>query len=73
MEGRWGPHKWVGVGRRGPPQALDAAEQTYRIILIGQKVLPDPNLLNCKKVMENAKLNDFDMREVRKCYRILFY
>ena len=45
VEGRWGPHKWVGVGRRGPPQALDAAKQTYRIFFIGQKVLPDPILV----------------------------
>ena len=47
MEGRWGPHRWVGVGRRGPPQALDAAEKTnISHFFTGQEVLPDLNLLN---------------------------
>ena len=41
--------------------------------LKGQKVLPDPILRKCQKVMENAKMNDFDMKlkVVRKCYKTL--
>ena len=67
------------MGRRGPPQALDAAEKTnISHFFYRQEVLPDLILLNWSKSYGKSQMGFFERelnidsnREVIKCYRIL--